>query len=888
MPPQNRERQGTVTERGSRHRRGPDSLGFPALVWPLNRNESSVQYSGLQALDIGLFGCMMPGVGADGSVRWQAASASNAAASKRDTKQLDLGRKASVLRAGTQVPGLLDLQGAPMPAEMVRQFERAHVELDLPRELLEELFRDPIDSAQVATQGSAIAVCRSAKGDFKHGADNESREWILFAGSETKSELWMQPLRSDMQSGAFCSMEFTTAIRQIRTHRAHLGLACVRTDSMAALVQMVSDDPQVTLQISGTPYDYGSRGADHWVCDAAWSPWMASEIALASATGDVRLWDCSAARETSAFAGRGPRRRWAACDYWGAPRVLLCADNTTLSCVDARANRMNTVFLDTTQSAFASAGEVITAAKASETHPLHAIAATTHYIRIYDRRYARQPLLAWEVPDPDDPPVRIESTDIGGRDIVFSATKSAQVSVFEYLQPMTDAPFVSGMQTVLDPPPTSLLAMQDALAIDPTIETMPVRTRLEGLALYTGTQGDTACLTLDVLGGIAAVQLGPSADGILELGYSEDSVDVHRSRREYAWSLVRQCGLPFERADLRSVYRYLVEGPQTSSGDSAIRSFMAERKRAKPDALKWHPSLAKVAGSLSADASAYTAALLAATKMATKEQTLRIELPSWSSAGKDIYREALAQDASAAKDMAEFEDLLHKKAASSTGNLAMETEDLPLDPEQDLYRSIRAALKQVFGRCSNSSSNNSNSESNSESSSNSKAVLVDRALDRAAADIALSKMLIGSGSERTAEDLREKLGEMPEHAQLLDRIWSGASVPGWSRSEQSLTQPSGSSRKRKPKPLSSESRPSFTQPPALTRAPEPESQAGRRAEYFSQPAPGVASAAPPIHVPSLVSASSSRAVHPSVRPSSGTTAKMSQGKKKTKPRKSGF
>ncbi|KAJ1802598.1 hypothetical protein LPJ56_007158, partial [Coemansia sp. RSA 2599] len=338
---------------------------------------------------------------------------------------------------------------------------------------------------------------------------------------------------------------------------------------------------------------------------------------------------------------------------------------------------------------------LITAAKASALHPLHAVVASTHSVSIYDRRYTRQPLLAWALQSPDDPPVRIESAVVGGRGMLFAATKEAGISVFEYSQPAADGPFVSGLQTTLDLPRASVSAMQDALAIDPTAETASVRTALEGLAVCTGMHGDTMCLTLDALGGVAGVQLGPLAEGVPELGHSEDAADAHCGRREQAWSLVRRCGVPFERVDLRSVYRYLVEGPQESAKGSTAQSVFYGRRRPRAKASKWHPSLAGAANSLSANASAYSAALLATAKLATGEQLLQTELPSWSSAGKDIYRQALAQDASAANDAMAFADLLHKQAALAPGDLSAEAQDgALLDPDQEAHKSVRAALEQ--------------------------------------------------------------------------------------------------------------------------------------------------------------------------------------------------
>ncbi|KAJ2592725.1 TATA box-binding protein-associated factor RNA polymerase I subunit C [Coemansia sp. RSA 1722] len=871
MAPQNREHQETDTQR-SRGKSSTASLGFPALVWPFDRDEGAVQSSRLEALGVGLFGCMLPGVGADRTVRWHAA----AAAPVRDRTQARSTQRGVVLRAATQVPGLLDLQDAPAPKAMVLQFERAHPELDLSRELLEELFYEHSDGTQVTTQASAIAVCRSQGS----ATDSASRECVFFASGETKAELWTQPLRSDSKTRAFCAMKFSTAIRQIKTQSAHPGLACVRTDSMTGLVRMVGNGPGLPLQISGTPYDYGASGADQWICDAAWNPWVAPELALASSTGAVRLWDCSAGRETNVLSGSSSnRQQWSVCDFWGAPRMLLCANQTTLSCLDSRASKTQTVFLDTTKSAFVHPGEIVTAARASESHPMHAIVASTHSIRIYDRRYTRQPLLAWALSSPtNDPPVRIESTVVGERSVLVAATASAEISVFEYSQHTADAPFVSNMQTALSLPPTSLFAMQDALAVDPATKTAPVRTKIEGLAVYTGMDGHTVCLTLDALGGIAAVQLGSPVESTLKLEHSHDSAEEHCSRREYAWSLIRQCGVPFERVDMCPVYCYLADGPQASEKSGGSQSSSAKTNLDSSQALGLISPLAGVANPLPEDASAHAAALLVAADLVTTKPSLRTELPSWTPVGKSTYRKAFAQDTPVASSTKEFVDQLRENVMPSAGNSQIEAPTLFLDSRQESHKTVRAALELVFGACSSNSNNNDNFN---------RTALADRALDRAAADVALCKLSIGPKPECSTENLREKLGKLPEHAQLLDNIWSGASLPGWSRSNESLSQHFASSRKGKTK-SSLELRSSLTQPPALARAPELVSQTDNYAEFFSQPIPGVSSTAPQIRVPSLAFASSSGPTQPGAKAIISSRMPQSQVKKKTKLRKSGF
>ncbi|KAJ2356721.1 hypothetical protein H4S01_006643, partial [Coemansia sp. RSA 2610] len=236
--------------------------------------------------------------------------------------------------------------------------------------------------------------------------------------------------------------------------------------------------PQLEACIDGSPYTYDA--GDRWTCHASWNPWCSSEYALASGTGCIRLWDCATDRGTVLKAANPSIDydiQWNSCEYWSCPRQLLCASPTELTVLDARATAVRTTLMSLKESPFAYRGEAFTAICPSALHPLHAVAASTHAIRVFDQRYPKQPIIAWEHGwVPFDPPVYLESTRLsdytqGSAAGIFAATeRSARVYSYIYGQGANDQPYTSLSQHLLRPTTSAanvFETIQVPLAIDP-------------------------------------------------------------------------------------------------------------------------------------------------------------------------------------------------------------------------------------------------------------------------------------------------------------------------------------------------------------------------------------------------------------------------------------
>ncbi|KAJ2078728.1 hypothetical protein H4R24_004281 [Coemansia sp. RSA 988] len=330
------------------------------------------------------------------------------------------------------------------------------------------------------------------------------REWAMYAGGECNNELWSLPLpslgdtaygfpslqsragadrsQSDVEIGP--SIEFSTPIRQIIACDAHPGFVCVRTDSMVGIISVAQCHrgaewtPYIRANVVGEPYAYDS--GDNWTCHAAWNQWNISELALASGTGAIRLWDCNVGSETTLIDNKCPSPhndvQWNSCEYWGSPRHILCGDNDTLYYLDARTKLKNTTIMSLSQTPFAYKGETFTAVSTSALHPLHAVAASSHAIRVFDQRYLKQPVVAWEHGFPrSDPPIFLQTTLLpnytkGRAACIFAATEeSSRVFGYVYGQTTNDQPYTSLNQMALRPITDVSMAcenIQDTLAID--------------------------------------------------------------------------------------------------------------------------------------------------------------------------------------------------------------------------------------------------------------------------------------------------------------------------------------------------------------------------------------------------------------------------------------
>ncbi|KAJ2196055.1 hypothetical protein IW141_004099 [Coemansia sp. RSA 355] len=412
---------------------------------------------------------------------------------------------------------------------------------DIIAEAFSEAAADNTWEGQVPSRGNTIACCRPALDEAGLGENDASfkeaaafchkrevrpllqsigiknsqeldtelkwsshREWAVYAGGECCNELWTLPLpsandgslrdlgfwpqeRMDMpisDTEVHPSLEFTTPIRQILAHDSHPGRVCVRTDSMVCMVNMTQHHsglhliPRIDASVVGCPYTYDS--GDRWTCHASWNPWHISELALASGTGCVRLWDCTTGNATllrDTDTVEHNTIQWNCCEYWSCPRQLLCANPDILYMLDVRAKKSETALVTLKDSPFGYKNEVFTAICPSALHPLHAIAASTHAIRVFDQRYLKQPILAWEHAHlPFDPPIFLQSTqlldsDRGRRAGIFAATEnSSRIYGYVYGQNSSDQPYTSLDQFMLRPMSSTANVfdtIQNPLAIDP-------------------------------------------------------------------------------------------------------------------------------------------------------------------------------------------------------------------------------------------------------------------------------------------------------------------------------------------------------------------------------------------------------------------------------------
>ncbi|KAJ1945393.1 hypothetical protein EC988_005764, partial [Linderina pennispora] len=405
-------------------------------------------------------------------------------------------------------------------SEAVSYLSDTHREIDIPSDLLKELiYEDHGDSEWEragVTDGNTMAVCRpeldrdapisddAARklgskwrvrerfqqnvkrvdtaepwGEETQYAWSSKHEWALYAGGECGNQLFGMPLPeiNDSDQTIFSTvrprqsagskdvdvvpaLELTTPIKQIVTRKEHPGYACVRTMSTAALLRVTQKPSQFTgvplleADVAGNPYSFGT--GDQWTSHMSWSPWDMSQAALASSTGSMRIWNFELNSDTLIEEELDQPCQWNTCEYWNSPRHILRANPDELYFLDTRTNCKRVSVLDLRESRFAFENELFTAAVPSAMHPMHAAAASTHVIRIFDQRYLKQPIMAWKHNClGDDPPVFLDtavlpnSTYSRATVVMAASRESLDVSSYVYGQDSAAGPFISIEQHML-------------------------------------------------------------------------------------------------------------------------------------------------------------------------------------------------------------------------------------------------------------------------------------------------------------------------------------------------------------------------------------------------------------------------------------------------------
>ncbi|KAJ2491437.1 hypothetical protein IWW37_002321 [Coemansia sp. RSA 2050] len=770
-----------------------------------------------------------------------------------------------VLRPSTRTARFLEPSNASDSVQsMCNAFGVIHRDLDIPDGIIRDALTEALDESDwnhiASKKGNVVACCRPvlnridvvqcaneqgvaglewlqracnkrdvrpvmAPGDEREYRWSSHRMWALYPGGECNSELWALPLpTTEDQHGEFPSLryrarandlsrraevrpsiEFARTIRQVITRELHPGFACVRTDNMVSLLSLVQRHlppdwvPEVEISVAGLPYLY-DRG-DKWTCHASWNPWTMSEMALASGTGCVRLWNSDAGCTTE-LKGRDVSdkygNQWNCCEYWNSPRSLLCANPDTLYMLDSRSGSSRTDIMSLVDSPFAAEDELFTAICPSSLHPMQAIAASTHFIRVYDQRNLSQPVVAWRHNlSTYDPPIYLQACAIpqyedGRAAVILAASEqSSRVASYVYGQHASDHPYVSIEQAMLKSSTKATSvgeAVQDMLAIDMkespdmtlcyTYISSHLSSRLSGLSLQllpppkpdtnasaeelkaAPKSTDAVCITIDESGALvgrrllliprarrqignktgklrsvfnlsfrapiwtgARISLGAVVDGMGLVLFDKVSND---QRKESFWAELRKRGVAYTRKDMRAPYQYLLgaegaapvggatNGLDASGSDMWSDYFASELEKiaeAKPTARVTGFEFVSVAFS----------SLTSAPNL-----TMKDELPSWSACGEGI-RDALLSVPDGEIDSEEVSDSVSNAVVNSLRNL--QTRDTRLSPQIVDSSGTYRELERIFSATQSSSGAHAQA-----------------ALARAAKDLALVHLRLGSGA----------------------------------------------------------------------------------------------------------------------------------------------
>ncbi|KAJ2025060.1 hypothetical protein IWW57_003516 [Coemansia sp. S610] len=893
-------------------------MSFPTVTWPVHRSEAAVDYAATEALDLGVFGHMLPSIGSERRpedsqelVSWKAASAQP----QLETHSIltETGPPV-VLRPSTRTAKFLEFSNPDGGVQrMCSAFGLTHRDIDIPDSILRDALTEAMDESDwnhiASMKGNVVASCRpvlnrvdvvqcaneqgvpglewlqkacnkrdvrpvTAPSNEREYRWSSHRMWALYPGGDCNSELWALPLpTTDDRHGEFPSLryrarandlsrrvevkpsiEFARTIRQVITREAHPGFACVRTDNMVSLLSLAQRHlppdwvPEVEVSVAGLPYLY-DRG-DKWTCHASWSPWTMSELALASGTGSVRLWDSDAGRATELKGSDISDRcdnQWNCCEYWNSPRSLLCANPDTLYMLDSRSGTSRTDIMSLVDSPFAATDELFTAICPSPLHPMQAIAASTHYIRVYDQRNLSQPVVAWRHNlSTYDPPIYLQACAIpqyedGVAAVVLAASeKSSRVASYVYGQHASDHPYVSIEQTMLKSSTKSASvgeAIQDMLAIDMketpdmtmgyTYISSHLSSRLSGLSLQllppskSGANADAdelkaapkstdaVCITVDEAGALvgrrllliprarrqigskagklrsafnpafkaplwtgARVSLGAVVDGMGLVLFDKVSND---QRKERFWTELRKRGVAYTRKDMRAAYRYLLGTEGAAPVGRAANGLDASSSDLWSDYFA--SELEKVAEAKStASVTGFEFVNLAFNALTNAPNlTMKDELPSWSACGEGV-RDALLSVPDGEIDNEEVSDSVSSAVVNSLRNLQIK--DSRSSPQIVDSSSTYRGLERIFGATQSSSDAHTQA-----------------ALARAAKDLALVNLRLGSGAESSEQpsrqaiacrglpelDIQPKLEALAEQwsvpAKQLGNIWTMGSQP---------------------------------------------------------------------------------------------------------------
>ncbi|KAJ2909584.1 hypothetical protein GGI21_001737 [Coemansia aciculifera] len=529
--------------------------------------------------------------------------------------------------------------------------------------------------------------------------------------------------------------------------------------------------------------------------------------------------------------------------------------------LDARTGCSRTDIMSLVDSPYAAPEELFTAACSSALHPMHAIAASTHYIRVFDQRYLAHPVVAWRHNlSTHDPPIYLQTCEIpqyedGQAAVILAASEqSSLVASYVYGQHAGDQPYVSIEQGMLKASTKSArigVAIQDLLAVDVSespdmlldFSYVPkhLTARLSGLSLQLlprepkvgRASVDAVCMTADESGAVVGRRLLLIPRSRRQIGSKPSRLkstfnpvfkapiwtDFRRKqgavvdgmglvlydkahndmRKEQFWAELRKRVVMYKRVDMRVPYRYLLGTTNATSANGLDPN----------NKDGWRDSFAiqldNVAKTqVTASVSGLDLTIFANGALSNAPNiVLKSELPSWSASGEGI-RDAflLMQDG----ELLEVKDVADCVYSNANG-AAKSQQANGCQPLRDTQRSgTYSELERIFGTLDSPAN-----------------VHVSTALARAAKDIELQNVRVRSAADAAQQanrhitvsrasaesDILPRLDAMAEKwsvpARQLGALWSvvGAQQLQTSNAQVSSEQYSRSQKKRPDRWMSS-------------------------------------------------------------------------------------
>ncbi|KAJ1919299.1 hypothetical protein H4219_002061 [Mycoemilia scoparia] len=300
-----------------------------------------------------------------------------------------------------------------------------------------KVFRTLLDKGKSSKRSSRKAKSKSS--DNSKSSRYASRSWVAMPTGLQSKGLRVYPCPSpndtvearlrnknprsnDRRFEHRIISEYMTPIRELATIPKDPRLLAVRSMggiNIVATFEMVSPLGAPNIEALTLPTQYSYAEANQWVINMSPNKWNVADMALSSSDNSIHIWNYNnqtveCLRQSDPYLEN--ENEWSICQYWNTPKSFLVCDSRALLSLDSRTStqRNTTIMFDvndfinslpTSTSKNYDSKEYITAICPSEFNPLHAAMCTNKYLRIFDQRYTKSPIITWSHSFlPHDPP----------------------------------------------------------------------------------------------------------------------------------------------------------------------------------------------------------------------------------------------------------------------------------------------------------------------------------------------------------------------------------------------------------------------------------------------------------------------------------------------------